>query len=186
MVDWEARRKYAEIIRQFISGRMTNGEYEARFEAIQHDAKDLAISAVYYELWFLHDDIKTHRMTGAHRLDRENRRIIARIVLFLQSATEYQWPNHAWIGAGRAAFLAMEAWATVILIGMFPADFLLILSIVFPLAFLTIAYLGIRVPLERRAWESQGDQDAWPFLHQADLAEAGRHPHLLNGKRTMP
>ena len=181
MVDREARRKYAQLVRQFISGRMTNDEYEARFEAIQHGASDLAIGAVYYELWFLYDDLKTHRMTGSHRLDCENRRTMARMILFLQSGQEYQWPNHAWIGAGRAALLAMGAWATAILLGMFPADYLLILGLSFSAALLVLFYLGVRIPTERRGWKAQGDTEAWPFLHQADLEEAKQYPKLLNG-----
>ncbi len=185
MVDQEARRQYAELVRQFVSGRMTNDEYEDRYKSVQQDRDDVAISAVYYELWFLYDDFKMHRLTGTHRLDRENRHTIAKAVLFLQSGEEYQWPNHTWVGAGRAMVLVMGAWITVILLGMFPADYLLTLSISFMAALLMLLYLSIRIPTENRAWKAHGDTEAWPFRHQADLAEAVRHPRLLNGKRTM-
>ena len=40
MVDREARREYAQVMRQFISGRMTVEEYEDRFHGLRFTKKD--------------------------------------------------------------------------------------------------------------------------------------------------
>jgi len=183
MVDQEARRQYAELVRQFTSGRMTNDEYEAGYDAITADKNDPAVSEAYYQLWLLYDDIKTHRMTGIHRLDRDGRRAVARMVLFLQSDKEYHWPENAWLGAGRMLLLFGVAAVAVLLLGWFPARFLFILSAAASAVAVLFTYYSIRIVLERRQWETCGDTGAWPLLHQADLDEAVKHPHLLNGGR---
>ncbi len=40
MVDTKVRRKYADLLRRFVGGRMTNDECEARFEALIYDESD--------------------------------------------------------------------------------------------------------------------------------------------------
>ena len=112
MVDQKARRKYAELVRQFISGRMTNDEYEDRYEAIQQNKSDTAIGEIYHQLWFLYDDIQTHKMTGTHRLDREGRKTVAKTILFLQSDNEYQWPKDSMLGISLDT-LACSDWCGV-------------------------------------------------------------------------
>ena len=178
MVDQEARRRYAELVRQFISGRMTNEEYEARFEAIECNTNDPAVFEAYHQVWFLYDDIKTHRMTGAHRLDRAGRRTIARMVLFLHSDEEYQWLTDLWNGS---VFL-ITALLVVLLFALFPETALINKAVI--AAVLTSAWInyerGQRTRRENR-YKMAGDTGAWPFLRQADLDEAARHPRLLNG-----
>ena len=175
MVDREARRKYAVLIRQFVSGRMTNDEYEDRVDGITYDKRDHAILEVYLLIWTCYDDLKTHRLTKQWRLDRPARRQVAQAVLFLQSDAEYQWPNNLWDGW---VFL-VTAFCVVLLFALLPETPLFI-------------RLGMSVPLvvawqcyerwQARRREKAADESAWPFLRQADLDEAARQPRLLNGK----
>ncbi len=181
MVDREARRKYAELVRQFISGRITNDEYEERFDAIRCDSDDFAIGEVYHQVWFLYDDMKTHRMTGTHRLDWEGRRATARIVLFLQSDTEYLWPKDGWFGEARMLLIFAAGISTVFLLGLFPNNPLLIVSMAVLVGVLLFTYYTVRMIREGLRWKAHGNTDVWPFLHQKDLDEAVRHPKLLNG-----
>ena len=82
-----ARRAYAQLLRQFISGRMTNFEYESRFYKVYNTyGDDRGVSAVYDAASHLYCDFTRHRMTDANRaLTPEFRRTIARWVLFLRT-----------------------------------------------------------------------------------------------------
>ena len=46
-----------KLTRQFISGRMTNDEYESGFDTIEYDKNDQVIREVYRQVWFLYDDV---------------------------------------------------------------------------------------------------------------------------------
>ena len=186
MVDQKARRKYAELVRQFISGRMTNDEYEDRYEAIQQNKSDTAIGEIYHQLWFLYDDIQTHKMTGTHRLDREGRKTVAKTILFLQSDNEYQWPKDSMLGISLILWLVLIGVVSSILMSLMPRHLLLIVAAALVIGISFIALCGLRSVAENRRWKRHGDTEAWPFLRQADLAEAVRHPRLLNGKKAMP
>ena len=176
MVDQEARRKYAELTRQFISGRMTTDEYESRFDTIEYDKNDQVIREVYRQVWFLYDDLRPHRMTKSHRLNRKGRHIIARFVLFLQSDQEYSWPKKLWDGS---VFL-VTAFLVVLLFALFPETPIILRGSIATL--LVTAWLNYERWRIKR-WEKSGDFEAWPFLQYADLEEARRHPRLLNGGR---
>jgi hypothetical protein len=179
MVDQAARRKYAELVRQFISGRMTNVEYEARYGELRHSSQDKAFHEINSELlWSLSDDVLTHRLTGVYHLDSADRRTAARAVLFLQSGQEYQWPAELWDGS---AFLA-TAFLVVLVFALLPeTSFILRTGVAGALISIWVRYERWRAEQQEKA----GDEEAWPFLRLADLADARRHPRLLNGNRTM-
>ena len=183
MVDREPRRKYAELIRQFISGRMTNDEYEDRFEAIEVSRDDHAVSEIYRQVWFLYDDFKTHRMTGKHRLNNAGRRQTAQIVLFLQSDREYNWPQGSLAGCLSLLLLIVCGFATVSLINYLPENALFILGNAVFVSVVLILFAVLKNWQEKQDWKKAGDADAWPFLLQTDLDEAKRHPRLLAGRR---
>lgn len=189
MVDQEARRQYGQLIRQFASGRMTNREYEEKYEAMPADRSDAAIREISLEIWLLYDDNYTHRMTGSHRLNAESRRAVARAVLFLQSGRDYGWPpSHLW-GCLLFFLLTADFWATVSAVDRWPDVALLAVTVGaaagVPLA---VCWAVLYTSLKHR-WNAAGDADAWSFLRRADLAEAVRQPRLLNGanrKRPQP
>lgn len=85
MIDRESRTRLGEMIRHFVSGQITNSEFDDAYESSQ----DYIICAVFWSVWLLYDDLRTYRLVGKHRLDKETRRILARCVLFLQSDLPY-------------------------------------------------------------------------------------------------
>jgi len=182
MVDYEARREYAELLRQFISGRMTNAEYESRYEKIKPHADDRAVAEVYHQVWFLYDDIQTQRMTGQHRLDRAGHREIAKTILFLQNGQEYVWPLNSFLALLGCLGL-MLPWAVIFMLGLLPNHIMWVLWISAGIGLLYACIYGMVRWQAHRRWNETGEVAAWPFRRQADLEEAIRHPHLLNGKQ---
>lgn len=89
VVDRRARASAAQLLRDFISGKVTNFEFEERCP----ETHDRAIQAVWDTAWLFYDDFKTHRLTGRHALDVTIRRMIVRWVVFLHSDLEYKWPH---------------------------------------------------------------------------------------------
>lgn len=83
-----ARQTYAQLLRQFISGRMTNYEYESKCDKIyKRHGQDAGVDAVYNAAWYLYCDLRKHRMTDAgHALNPEVHRIVARWILFLRTS----------------------------------------------------------------------------------------------------
>jgi hypothetical protein len=94
MIDREARKNPAEIVRRFISGQITNFKFEARMPV----TKDLAVRAIENSLWCFYDDFKEHSLSGEWKLPDETKSIMARWIMFLHTDEEYRWPNMAWPG----------------------------------------------------------------------------------------
>ena len=183
MVDRQARRQYAQLLRQFISGHMTNKEYEKRFDGIQASAGDPAVQEVYDEIWMTYDDCYTHRMTGAHQLTGENRHSVARMVLFLHSDREYSWPLSQPWGCLVTFLLAADFWAAVLAVDRWPDFALLAVTIGGVVAVpLLVCWIVLHLCMKRR-WDAVGDTNVWPFLRRAVFDEAVRQPRLLNGAR---
>lgn len=128
------RRRYAELLRQFMSGRMTNYEYDDRADDfIFHSRADDALDRVYEVAWLTYCDIRKHRMTDPdRRLPKAARRCVARWIVFLRSGApicpdatqlilakpsrpvEYHASNRTLIFAGLSA--------CVLLTGLFAAN----------------------------------------------------------------
>ncbi len=90
-IDRQSRDHYAELLRHFASGRLTNTEYDEASEAYVA-ARDLALSEIWWQMWYTYDDLHEHRLTGKHELPREGRTDVARMVVFLHSDLPYEWP----------------------------------------------------------------------------------------------
>jgi hypothetical protein len=72
-----------------MAASITNKEYERRYPTSKADP---ALWAVYSHLWFCYSDVTEHRLIGRYGLTEENRRLLERCVLFLESDHEFQWP----------------------------------------------------------------------------------------------
>lgn len=81
------RRRYAEVIRQFVSGRMTNYRYmDLADDFLFEDGADEAMDAIHKAADAMHCDIRKHRMTDeGRRLSKQARRCVARWIVFLRS-----------------------------------------------------------------------------------------------------
>lgn len=87
------RQSYAELVRHFYSGRLTNHEYERACDSILRDA-DQAMNQIYCQLWTTYCDFREHRMGLKHGMTREGRRLLARWIMFLKSERPYEYPIH--------------------------------------------------------------------------------------------
>lgn len=93
-VDREARDQLAELLRHFVAKQMTNLEFDnAAFDIKTHDA---GVKAIRDQAWMLYDDLRKHKLTGEWAIEDENRREVARWILFLKSDYEYRWPVMRW------------------------------------------------------------------------------------------
>ena len=158
-VDRDGRDRYAELLRHFAAGILTNDEYETAFFALdeRRGVRDRAIDAVFGAMWLTYDDFRTHRLRGKWALDRPARRNVARAVAFLYSDEPYRWPRPSVAGCllNLLTLGAYGRWRT-------------------PPAYCPSAFGP--VPLG-------GDARHWPFWSRADLRRAAGRPHLLAGGR---
>ncbi|MCC5787229.1 MAG: hypothetical protein JJU33_11075 [Phycisphaerales bacterium] len=86
----ERRRAYGLALRRFMSGRLTNFEYEKAIDEIERrHGLDYAVWEIFIEVWPMYCDVREHRMTGGHRPDRETRRMVAERIVFLYSGRPF-------------------------------------------------------------------------------------------------
>lgn len=89
MVDRKARDELAEQIRHLVAGQISNDEFEDRLP----ESTDTAIWEIFWNgAWGLYDDLSEHKLCGSQRIEKNDRRDIARWVLFLKTDLEYEWP----------------------------------------------------------------------------------------------
>lgn len=91
MIDRSARNAVAEAIRHYLAGVSTNFALDDLLFGLK--SRDPAIDAIRKQLWLIYDDLREHRHEGAWKIASEQREIVIRIILFLKSDFEYQWPN---------------------------------------------------------------------------------------------
>lgn len=97
------------LIRAFAAKKLTNDEFEERYDAVLDSRpvrqwEDKALWAVKTAVWFLYDDLSTHRLEGKHALSKEQKGSLARCILFLQTDLRYEWKTHSFISL-RVLFL---------------------------------------------------------------------------------
>jgi hypothetical protein len=95
MIDRTARDELAELLHQFVAGRITNYDFENSVPA----SDDPAIYEIAWAAWFLYDDLHEHTLTAGYRVPGEYRRDIARWIIFLHSDEEYRWPRETGFSA---------------------------------------------------------------------------------------
>ena len=100
MIDRTARDRVAEVARHYVAGISTNFALDdALFEL---ESNDRCIGAIRRQLWLIYDDLREHRNYGQWTLTSEQREVITRIIMFLKTDIEYQWPAvPGWYGTLR-------------------------------------------------------------------------------------
>jgi hypothetical protein len=88
MVDKAQRDLARGLILRFMTGEMTNDQFEGSYPV---DREDAALRAIAKAIWTFYDDMHEHRLTGKHALDDYGRKIFQRCALFLGTDLEYQW-----------------------------------------------------------------------------------------------
>jgi len=191
MVDSLIRRQLSQHLRQLVTGRATNDQFDDWYcEHYAHSADRAvqAISGFGYGL-FSSDLLWPYRLRGIHAVDKETRRTAARCVLFLRSSLEYEWPESpdSPIGGclkGLALFLGLPLGIVLTLLSLaliVPKDHSLAMMLglggaALMLLAIWLSWFWSPCAAAHREWCRSGDYDAWPFLRRADLdrARAGK------------
>ncbi len=90
MIDRKARNSIAEATRHYLSGLSTNFVFDDTIFDIK--SGDPSIRAIQDQLWLIYDDLREHKHEGQWLLSKDQREIVLRIIMFLKSDVEYQWP----------------------------------------------------------------------------------------------
>lgn len=87
MVDREARVRYAALIRRLACGAMVTDVFQAEGDQLVDSTEDSALKTLHKAVDCCYHDIWPYRLRGRNRLDAEERRVLARCVLYLRSDT---------------------------------------------------------------------------------------------------
>lgn len=91
MIDREARDELSLLAKRFIAGRITNFDYETNSPF----SKDRVIEIVDDYLFLFCNEFKEHNLSKGD-LPKTTKKELARILLFLNSDYEYEWPKRKW------------------------------------------------------------------------------------------
>jgi hypothetical protein len=151
MIDVKARRCAAETIRHYVSGVITNKEFEKRFP---YSKTDPVIRALDRTLETTYSDVSPHKLAGENAVSEELKKRVARWLLFLYSDQEYLWPR---IGNAGLRDFQNETTLGILLRILTDSD---------------------RASI---SFMQNGDYEVWPFLRHKDFENARKHPTLLRG-----
>jgi hypothetical protein len=102
-VDARARKQYAELLRHFAAGLITNREFEKRLPYW----REIELREVDLVLWPHYDDPDEYKLVGDRRLSSEDREYAARLILFLRSGLVYRWPRETGLAQLPALLLSL-------------------------------------------------------------------------------
>jgi len=91
MVDRKARDILAEQIRHLLAGVVTNFQYMEDVDS-RLFSTDKAIEPILNTIWQVYDDLREHKV-DINSFSATDRIMLSRIILFLKSDFEYQWPS---------------------------------------------------------------------------------------------
>jgi hypothetical protein len=173
----DERRGYARLLREFCRGAITNDQYEDAFD--RHNWKYTAIWGIHAGLiWYLYDDFHEHQLRGAHRLDRQTRRQVARALLFLDT----DLPGAAWdtgLNATSLWLFAATALALIVTVLILASGIPAVLA--FTAIWTLLVASGAMLDHATRRSAASLRSDFWPFLCGADEVSARSRPRLLLG-----
>ncbi len=182
-VNTSARRAYAELLRQFASGRLTNHAYEDRRDDIfAQFGLDSAIDAIDGALWHTYCDLREHRWRGGDVL----RALVARWVVFLHGDEEMGRlpragfvPYLGWIVLGVFAFAGLGS-VVALVVGATALGLALVAASIGAYGLLWLTGISV-APRAAAAAFVRDPGDFWPFPSQESRARAFRSPLLLSG-----
>jgi hypothetical protein len=150
MIDIEGRNTLAQSLRHLVSGLITNDQFE---DAARIESDDAVIHAVRDQAWLLYSDLHEHKLSGSDAVSKSDRRIVARLILFLQSDLDYEWPPHPFSGG----------------VGIILRLFSFVIS------------LGIIPHYVNKRWKASGDFAVWPFMRRIDYEGVLNDPRFFRG-----
>jgi len=109
MVDRIQREVGAGVLRDFIAGKITNDEFDARFP---FSSEDGALQAIGSNVWMLYSDLRVHKLTGKFEPNPQVRALLERAVLFLGTSLEFEWPvpRISLLNVFRGSWLRVKRW----------------------------------------------------------------------------
>ena len=180
MVDLARRKELAYHLRHLVVGLISNDEFEEEildnvsfgylpehyYSSKQAKFDDPIIRPILELSWCLYSDLENHTLTGKHTLSDEDLENIARIILFLNSDFEYEWPYFDRIN--------------------------LLIRLSFKDLLFTALSLGQHyvVKLNERKEQYQefrntGDHEIWPFINKEQYEQQLRKQPFLRGIISM-
>ena len=202
MIDRINRDKYAELLRHFASGQLSNKAYEKQAMKILEQTNDLALEEVYWQVYNTYDDFMKHRLTKAHALTKDGKKAVARWVLFLCSNAgceeimacesfkdDSTWKQSLLFSLGFILLVVAVILIHVFLLVNFPIVLLIVViieaSAVFAIirAFKPSTQASDWNKIEHELWEKAWDTNGvWPFKTKEEFENAKTHVRLLTGK----
>jgi hypothetical protein len=187
MVDPLKRRQLSQHLRQLVTGRATNDQFDdwyCEHYARSEDRAVQEISSFGYSL-YSSDLLWPYRLRGIHAVDKETRRAAARCVLFLRSGLEYEWPASPDSPIGRylqglALFLGLPLGIVLTLLSLPElatkdrglAMLLGLGGVALMVLAIWLSWFWSPCAAASRECCKAGDLDAWPFLRRSDLDRA--------------
>ncbi len=154
MIDRLRRDQFAQHLRHYVAGLITNWEFEDRlWDDILPPGRvknwpEPFLWMMFGMVWTLYSDTRCYKLRGRDRLPHAGRHIVARWITFLYSDRSYERP---------------------------------LVDIISPAGcLLSLATLGVA---GRARCMREIDMDLWPYHTHADLEEDLRRPRLLAGAR---
>lgn len=180
MVDLERRKKLAYHLRHLVTGLISNDEFE---ESITDDISFGWLPEQYYRskdakfddpiirpilelCWCLYSDLENHKLTGKHQLSDEELKDVARIILFLNSDFEYEWPYFDRINL-LLRFSFKDLLFTALTLGQ---------------------HYGVKLNERKEQYEefkNIGDHELWPFINKEQYEQQLRKQPFLWGRRPV-
>lgn len=169
----EARNKAIKLLRQYMGGKISNDHLLESWPRKEPD-----LDALFWQCaWPIVSDLEHHYHVGKHKLNKEGKSSIARVVLFLGTDQEYSWPapSHwwlksmllSWVGTLVVWLISDKEWALL----FFGTTWFLLGYVVGPFA--------SKILLKR--FKTHGDWEVWPFHTRVDFEAAKRKPRYLAG-----
>lgn len=185
MIDRPARDRYAFILRQLASGRITTDAFDSEAWQIELKTEDAALKEIHQEAYCLYHDLWSYRLRRKSALDRVTKRRVARVILFLRS-------DETVIGEGPLAEPSEGA------LGLFDlfVGFVIVCGLIIAIAqwgsvgaVIGLVVLAVwlwsihkRQLAWRAKWRALINSDAiWPFANSVSLKHSLASPFYLSG-----
>ena len=195
MVDLKLRHQLSQDLRQLVTGRMTNDDFDDAYYESYMDSDDLAIREISRFGWALYssDVLFAYKLRGSHRVSNATRKTAAHAVLFLQTENEYGYPETsdslgesiidcAWFYGTLVGGAFVLIGGPILLSGdSTTGGYCLAIGFAIIATSFLLAYAQYnQQKLFNEECDRLGEMSIWPFFDRASLADANGNNYLLS------